>query len=281
MDCIFNVYKDPGTVSFNVIRYIRKRFNIRKCGYTGTLDPFASGVLPVFTGNFTKLIPFLNSAVKTYRFRVKWGYRTDTLDITGNEVKREPVQYIDAKSIEDAVNEHFTGEFMQTPPSFSAVKINGRHAYDYARSGEHVNIRPRRTSIHRFEIISTGKDGFSGIIDVPRGFYVRSFTDDLAGKLNTLGTLEELERLADGPFKSDNAVLLGRLMETDTTAVEYVMKDFMKIMKIDETQMNKLKNGQSLVMENYDQGKYLMMNSNSIVIAELMNGLMRPVRGIR
>lgn len=281
MDCIFNVYKLPGIVSFNVIRQVRKKFHIRKCGYTGTLDPFASGVLPVFTGNFTKLIPFLDSTVKTYRFTVQWGVRTDTLDITGNVIEKQELPAINQEAIMEAVNKHYHGKFMQIPPQFSAVKVNGKRAYQYARQGKEVSIKPRETEIVGFEVIDVSENGFTGIIEVPRGFYVRAFANDIAEKLNTLGTLTELIRLKDGPFIADNALTVDEIDEHKGIAVEDVMKDYMNIKNIDEEQMELLKRGQPIQAMSLDNMTCMLIAGESIVIGRASNGIMKPVRGIK
>lgn len=281
MDCIFNVYKPPGIVSFNVIRQLRKKFHIRKCGYTGTLDPFASGVLPVFTGNFTKLIPFLNSTVKTYRFTVQWGIRTDTLDITGKVIEKSKLPAINQEAIMDAVSKHFNGRFMQMPPQFSAVKVNGKRAYQYARQGKEVSIKPRETEIIGFEIIDVSENGFTGIVEVPRGFYVRAFAHDIGEKLNTLGTLTELIRLKDGPFIADNALTVDELNEHNGFAVKDVMKDYMNIMNIDEKQMEMLKKGQPIWAMNTGNMTCMLIAGESIVIGRASEGIIKPVRGIK
>ncbi len=282
MDCILNINKRSGTVSFDIVRQIRKAFHIKKCGYTGTLDPFASGVLPVFTGNFTKLIPHLTETRKRYRFNIALGYETDTLDLTGSVILEKPVYTLINEDISNIMQEHFMGARLQIPPQYSAIKINGKRAYKYARNNEYVDIKPRNVFMHGFNIESVYENGFTGVIEVSRGYYVRAFARDISEKLGTCGTLIELQRISDGIFNIETAHDIDSVSINRCMNIEEIMKHYMTIMIVDDNDMDKLMKGQVLMIKDIKKGKYLVMNEkrNHIVIAQSDLEIMRTIRGI-
>lgn len=279
MNLILNIYKESGLSSFDVIRHLRKSFGVRKFGFAGTLDPFATGVLPVFSESYTKLIPFLRTD-KEYSFTIRLGMSTDTMDITGNITDRADVPEITADIVSECVERHFLGTHMQTPPAFSALKIDGQRAYKLARKNGYVDMKPRETELKSFSINKADRDTVKGRISVSSGFYVRSFAAELAAKLGTAGTLEALERVRCGPFTSDKSLRMENVSENDSAGIEDVLDNMGKILMNDDDIM-KLRNGQSIEY-GFPDGRYLLMNESStnIIIGECSSGTMRTLRGI-
>ncbi len=281
MDLILNINKDPQISSFDIVRKLRKRLHIKKCGYTGILDPFASGVLPVFTGNFTKLIPFLNNKNKEYKFNIALGYQTDTLDITGKIVKEMDVPTTLTKNIiESVISKYFSGKIIQIPPVYSALKVNGERAYNLARKNIDIKLRPREVEIFSTKIESVYKNGFEGTMKVAKGFYVRSFARDIAEKLRTAGTLIQLKRLSDGEFRIDESINVESVKKSDTYDVLDLMENYMMIMTMNKNEIKNLRNGQSVFFNNNDNGLCIVTNyeRESIIIGYYENNALTPKR---
>ena len=201
--------KDSGIFSRTAGARTARLFQTKKFGHIGTLDPMASGVLPIAIGNATKMIPFveeINTSNKEYLFSVQFGFETDTLDTTGTTIKtggKTP-----SESEIQNVLPSFIGEQMQIPPIYSAVHINGERAYKIARGGEKIDLPPRK--IHIFELEYTGKtaDSFGFRVVCSRGTYVRSLARDIAQKLGTVATVDMIRRTKTVGFNIKNAVTL-------------------------------------------------------------------------
>ena len=201
--------KDSGIFSRTAGGRVARMFHTKKFGHIGTLDPMASGVLAIAIGNATKMIPFveeLNTPDKEYLFSVKFGFETDTLDITGKTIRDGGSIPSDAE-IENILPS-FIGEQMQTPPQYSAVHVGGVRAYEMARGGENVEIPPRK--IHIYELEYTGKSGdsFGFRVKCSRGTYVRAIARDIAKKLGTFAVADMIRRIKSGNFDIKNAVKL-------------------------------------------------------------------------
>ncbi len=281
MDLILNINKDPGITSFDIVRKLRKRLHTKKCGYTGILDPFASGVLPVFTGNFTKLIPFLNNKQKEYRFNIALGYQTDTLDITGKIVKEIQVPATLTKSmIESVLSKYFSGKIIQVPPIYSALRVNGKRAYNLARQNIDIKLKPREVEIFSTKIEAVHENGFEGTIKVAKGFYVRSFARDIAEKLNTAGTLIQLKRLTDGEFRIHESSNVESVKTTDTYDILDLMENYMMIMTMNKNEIENLRNGKSVFINNNSNGLCIITNyeRESIIIGYYENNVLMPKR---
>jgi tRNA pseudouridine55 synthase len=197
--------KPVGMTSTHAVAVVKRAFAAKKAGHAGTLDPLASGILPIALGEATKTVPFVMDGKKTYRFTVKWGAETDTDDAEGQIIARSDVRPSEAE-IRAALSQ-FTGVIMQTPPKYSAVKIAGERAYDLARAGEEVKIEPRQVEIERLDLIAM-PDGdhaeFSA--ECGKGTYVRAIARDLGRALGTYGHVVALRRVAVGPFMEAIAV---------------------------------------------------------------------------
>jgi tRNA pseudouridine55 synthase len=205
--------KPLGLTSTKALAIARRLLNANKAGHAGTLDPLASGVLPLAFGEATKTVPYLVEARKTYRFTVRWGAETTTDDAEG-PVARESALRPSRDAIIGALPA-FVGEIMQTPPAFSAVKVDGERAYDLARDGEEVALQPRVAHIHRLEVAET-LDPDHAVFEMVcgKGTYVRAFARDLGRVLGCLGHVRALSRLAVGPFSLKSAISLESLEES-------------------------------------------------------------------
>jgi len=200
------VNKPKNVSSFDVIRQLKKIFSIKRIGHAGTLDPLATGILPIAFGSATKTIPYLVSSKKEYRFSISWGIRTSTHDMEG-EVIDESNFAPSKEDILDAVS-NFKGEFYQRPPKYSAVKINGQRAYKLARSGIDFNIKEKKVKLYELIIKDHKKNKTEFLAKVGKGFYIRSLARDLCEKLATSGVIDSLERTELGQFSLENAFSL-------------------------------------------------------------------------
>jgi tRNA pseudouridine55 synthase len=206
------VDKPPGVTSHDVVAVVRAVTGLKKVGHTGTLDPFATGVLPLALGNATRLIQFLDEDRKVYDATVRLGAATDTGDPTGSVVAEGPVPAMDRARVE-AVLSTFLGQRMQVPPKYSAVKVAGRPLYDYARKGETVEVKARPIRIDAMELVSIEGPRVRVMIHCSRGTYARVLAEEIGEALGTFGHLEELRRVASGPFHLDASVGFSRIAE--------------------------------------------------------------------
>ncbi|MGE0595603.1 MAG: tRNA pseudouridine(55) synthase TruB [Hyphomonadaceae bacterium] len=204
--------KPEELTSTQAVSNVRRIFNAQKAGHAGTLDPLASGVLPIALGEATKTVPWLMEAEKTYLFSIKWGVSTDTQDREGKPVATSGVRP-SPEAIRAALA-GFLGEIDQVPPQFSAVKVEGERAYDLARAGEAVDLEPRRVVVHEAELLNTEGPDFAQIrIRSGKGFYIRALVRDLAAALGTEGHVWRLRRTAVGPFHEADSVTLDALTD--------------------------------------------------------------------
>ncbi|HZV85566.1 MAG TPA: tRNA pseudouridine(55) synthase TruB [Brevundimonas sp.] len=198
--------------STEAVSRVRRLFDAQKAGHAGTLDPLASGILPIALGEATKTVPFMMEAQKVYRFTVNWGLSTDTLDREGEVVARSDVRP-DVEAVRAALIA-FVGEIDQTPPRFSAIKVDGQRAYDLARDGAEFELAPRRVTIHAAAVTDApDADHVEITIRTGKGVYVRSLARDLAAALGAQGHVSALRRERVGPFSTENAVSLDFLTD--------------------------------------------------------------------
>lgn len=208
--CFIAVDKPPGVTSHDVVAMFRAVTGARKVGHTGTLDPFATGVLALAFGSATRLIGYLDEDLKVYDATIALGSATDTGDPTGEVVRTAPVPALTPASVE-AVLARFQGVMMQAPPRYSAVKVRGRPLYSYAREGLDVEAAPRPTRIDRIELIELGPESVRVKITCGRGTYARVLADDIARELGSAGHLSALRRTRTGPFTEERAISLPEL----------------------------------------------------------------------
>lgn len=204
--------KPENITSTDAVAQVRRVFNANKAGHAGTLDPLASGILPIALGEATKTIPFLMEADKAYLFTIRWGVSTATQDREGQITATS-----DARPTPDAVKvalAAFKGEVEQIPPAFSAIKVEGERAYDLARAGETVELKARTVLIHEAALLETpDADHATFSLRCGKGFYVRALVRDLAGALGVEGHVHRLRRTAVGPFAEARSVTLDALID--------------------------------------------------------------------
>jgi len=209
MDGVLVIDKPEGLTSHDVVAAARRLLGEKRIGHTGTLDPLATGVLPLACGRATRLVRFLSAAEKEYDATVLFGVTTDTLDVTGEEISR--AGGIPSRNALDAALRSFEGEQLQVPPAYSAKKVAGRRAYELARRDESVALDPVRVRVLRIGLLEYGNDRCRIVLTCSSGFYVRALVRDLGERCRTGATLEALRRTRSGDFTLDEAVDLGTL----------------------------------------------------------------------
>jgi tRNA pseudouridine55 synthase len=202
--------KPAGMTSTQAVGAVKRLFSCKGAGHAGTLDPLATGCLPIALGEATKTVPFVMDGRKVYRFSVRWGQERDTDDAEGRPVA-ESAARPDRAGIE-ALLPAFTGTLTQVPPRYSAIKVGGERAYDLARDGEAVTLAARPVEVHRFELVNcTDRDHAEFEAECGKGTYVRALARDLGRALGCLGHIAALRRQAVGPFGADDMISLERL----------------------------------------------------------------------
>lgn len=242
-----NLDKPAGVTSTQAVGKVRKLLNAQKAGHAGTLDPLATGILPIALGEATKTIPFCQDEMKTYRFTVKWGEQRNTDDSEGEVIEtsgKRPAR----KDIE-ALLPKYTGEIEQTPPQFSAIKVDGERAYDRARDGLHTEIKSRTVYIETFEILEMREDEADFRVLCGKGTYIRSLARDIGQDLGCFGYIKTLRRESVGPFTEKNAISLAKFEEMDHSAallpVETALDDI-PALDLTTEEVSRLRNGQKL-----------------------------------
>jgi len=211
--------KPKGMGSTDAVSKIKWLYGAEKAGHAGTLDPLASGMLPIALGDATKTVPYVQDGAKVYRFTVAWGQERTTDDLEG-EVTNTSASRPDEAAIRSLMPK-YTGVIMQTPPQFSAIKIAGNRAYDLAREGETVDIPAREVEIGRFELVGT-PDADTAVFEVEcgKGTYVRSLARDMGRDLGCYGHIAELRRTAVDPFTADDLVAFAAIEQAAATSGE-------------------------------------------------------------
>lgn len=210
MDGVLVVDKPSGRTSFDVVRDVRNLLKIKKVGHTGTLDPMATGVLPLCLGEATKIAGLLTESEKAYDAVIKLGAETDTLDAEGKVISESPVPPLTPALLE-SVLEKFRGSYLQTPPMYSAVKIGGKRLYELARKGEEVERVARPVTVHSLELRDFNATELTVSVACSKGFFVRTLAQELGRALGTGAHLKALRRTKSGPFSLAMAVPLDRL----------------------------------------------------------------------
>jgi tRNA pseudouridine55 synthase len=206
--------KPQGLTSTDVVNRLKRWFDAQKCGHGGTLDPLATGVLPIAFGAATKTVPYVMDGTKLYRFFIRFGEARDTDDADGQVVATSDARPTDARIA--AQLPAFLGDIMQVPPTFSAVKVAGERAYDLARAGAPPVLEPRPARVDRFELIGRpDADHAEFEVQSGKGVYMRALARDLALACGTLGHIVALRRLRVGPFSAAQAIPLDKLEPTE------------------------------------------------------------------
>jgi tRNA pseudouridine55 synthase len=256
-----------------------------KVGHGGTLDPLATGVLPIAVGEATKLAGRLLDSDKAYAFTIGFGIETDTLDAEGRELVRSPVR----PTITDvqAVLPRFTGAIQQVPPAFSALKLDGARAYDLARAGQEVTLASRSVTIHRLDITDGDAGSVTLAATVSKGTYIRSLARDIAHALGSVGHVTMLRRTKAGPFTLDRAISLDKLADAakggdleDMLLPLRAGLDDIPALTLTPDQAGLLRQGRILDGIAADDGQvFAMLDDVPIALAEVQSGQIRVVRG--
>lgn len=217
---ILNINKPEGWTSQDVVAKLRGRLHIRRVGHTGTLDPMATGVLPVCFGKATRIIEYYDDDFKTYEAEMKLGMVTDTLDITGTVLETKPVDV----SEEDVIQtiDSFRGWITQIPPKYSALKVNGKPLYKYAREGAEVEIKSRKIYVEDIQPVEVnlGENRILFRVTCSKGTYIRTICDDIGKKLGCGGTMTALQRTQSGCFRVEDARTLPEILEMTDEELE-------------------------------------------------------------
>lgn len=264
MNGIINVLKPPGMTSHDVVSYIRKISGIKKVGHTGTLDPGAAGVLPICIGKATKLVDYITAKDKTYICEITFGKETDTYDKYGKTLTEYKEQIsLDYGLLKKILKDNFTGDIEQIPPAYSAIKIDGKRAYDLARSGEEVNIPKREVTIYDNKLIRI-KDNTAIIkINCSKGTYIRSICYDI-GKITGYGAyMSFLLRVKTGVFDIKNAIPISDITKEN---IKNVMLTMDSVLEFEEITLNDIEtkrfiNG-ALVNKKISNGMYKVYSDN-------------------
>lgn len=213
MDGIVIVDKPQGWTSQDVTARLRRVFGTRRIGHGGTLDPMATGVLPVFVGRATRAVEFFEHAEKTYETVLRLGITTDTEDMTGTVLTEENVSFTEEQLQETLAA--FQGEILQVPPMYSALKVNGQKLCNLARKGKTVERQPRPITIHELTLVERGENTLRLRVRCSKGTYIRTLCKDIGEKLGCGGCMESLRRVAAGEYTIDEAVPLQTLLDTE------------------------------------------------------------------
>ncbi|QOD38869.1 tRNA pseudouridine(55) synthase TruB [Candidatus Wolbachia massiliensis] len=279
-----NLDKPIGISSAQAVARVKKIFCIKKAGHLGTLDPLASGVLPIALGEATKTIPYLSCDLKAYNFTIKWGEQRTTDDLDGDIIRTS-----DIKPEYNQINcviKNFVGKITQTPPQFSAVKIKGIRAYKLARSGQKVNIKPRPVQVHQLVLISvdTVNNSADFAMLCGSGVYVRSIARDLGIALDCFGHITKLRRTMVGNFRENESVTIEQLTKKrgDIIPIELALESMFKV-RISAEEVGKIKKGQEIVLNNLRNLKNYdicctMMGNVPIAICSFIYGCVKPIR---
>lgn len=213
MDGIIIINKEKNYTSHDIVAIVKKTLG-QKVGHTGTLDPDATGVLPLLIGKATKIAKYLENHDKVYQAILKLGIKTDTADITGTILKRENIKMLTKQQVEEVFSS-MLGKIKQTPPMYSAIKIHGKKLYEYARQGKQVQVQPREIEIYDLTVnqIKGNENEITFTIHCSKGTYIRTFCEQIAQKLGTIGCMKQLNRLQVGEFSINNSITISELQQ--------------------------------------------------------------------
>lgn len=279
MNGVIVVNKEKGYTSRDVVNIVGKCLGTKKIGHTGTLDPMATGVLVLCVGKGLKLVEMMMNHDKEYVAKIKLGIETDTLDVTGKVLRREDVFNVSREDVL-RVLEGFVGKQTQVVPKYSAIKVNGKKLYEYARNGEDVELPVKDIEIYSIELIGDVVDNSFFIkCCVSKGTYIRSLVRDIGYKLGTIASLEGLERISLSKFNISDSYTVGDIENGNykVLSIQDVV-DFPKVI-VDGDMKKKVKNGQ--VMNSFfDEDKVLVCDDNEVlaIYQKMDNGLVKPYR---
>lgn len=234
--------KEPGLTSKDVSTKVGQFFHTKKVGHIGTLDPFASGLLIVMVNKATKTLICFEDFPKRYIATIKLGEYKDSMDTEGTTIETLPIPELNKKTIEKTLNS-FLGKSMQTVPLTSAVHVNGKRLYEYARKGQEVELPTREIEVFDIKLVDFTKDEITFEAYVSKGTYIRALGADIAKELGCVGYLNALRRVSTGPFDVKEAVKLSNLKEEDVKPIGETLSRFINTKVVDEKEATDIKNG--------------------------------------
>lgn len=284
--------KPVGMTSTQAVARVKRLMNANKAGHAGTLDPLASGLLPIALGEATKTVSYIMDGRKVYRFAVRWGEQTTTDDTEGEVIATSDHRPSEGDIVE--ILPEFTGEIMQTPPQFSAIKLQGERAYDLARAGETVALEARPIEVHRLLLIDVEEDGVAVFdCECGKGTYVRALARDMGIRLGTRGHVVSLRRLLVGPFGENDMVPIEEIEELaesgDISAprstmlpVDTALADLPQV-AVNRDMAARLRRGQSIILRGRDApvsepDVAIFADGELVAIAEAEQGELVPKR---
>lgn len=274
MDGIILIDKPKGVTSHDIVYKVKKLLN-EKVGHTGTLDPNATGVLPLLVGRGTKLSKYLINHDKTYIVTLKLGEKTDTADSEGKVIEKKEVSkevFSKEKLLQTFSN--FTGKILQTPPIYSAIKVNGKKLYEYARKGQEIEIKPREIEIYKISLIEINQiaNTIEFEVSCSKGTYIRSLCEDIAKELNTVGYMKELRRVQVGEFLIKDSITVEDLQKNEDNK-DFILSHFIdlqkyfakfRIIELSQKEARKFLNGVKL-SSNKENGIYRVQSENKLI----------------
>ena len=267
MDGILLIDKNSDITSRKTCDFISKKFNEKRVGHIGTLDPFATGLLIVMLGKGNKCAQFLDDATKRYEATIKLGEKTDSLDTEGEVILKKDIPNLTKEKIIEVLNS-FLGKQKQTPPMTSAVHVNGKKLYEYARKGVEVDRPSRDIEIKEIELIDFKEDEITFEALVSKGTYIRVLGSDIAERLGTVGHLKALRRIEIASFNVNKAIKMEDTKEENVISIFDFLKEEARVHEVDEELENKIKNGLRKYLPLSYKDKYvLIVNKNKDVIA--------------
>ena len=278
--------KDSSMTSADVVRRVKRILHPQKIGHAGTLDPLATGILPLALGEATKTVSYITDAIKEYEFTIRWGEERTTDDSEGDIVKTSALRPVEKDIIKEIPG--FIGEVEQIPPQFSALKVDGQRAYKLARAGKPVKLKPRMVKIDTFEPISgqNDKDHASFHVICGKGTYIRALARDLGRKLQCFGHITAIRRTVVGPFSQSRAFSLAKLDDLSHSArvLEALIPvmtalDDIPALAITKDEAWRIKNGQLIRLPTKKSGTVcLTLDKTLVALATVEDGETKPLR---
>ena len=286
--------KPQGLTSTDAVNRVKRLYQAQKAGHAGTLDPLATGILPIAFGEATKTVPYVVDGEKSYRFSVTWGAETDTDDVDGKVTKTADAR--PERAAIEAILADFTGDIQQTPPQYSAIKVDGERAYDLAREGQVFELAARTVTVHELRLTEHAPDSTVSTLecDCGKGTYVRSIARDMGRRLGCLGHVTVLRRTRVGPFTESAAISLDKLIEIANSAagrdglmvslrpVETALDDIpaLSVTPADAARLNR---GQPILIRGAGAPiltgpAYALCKGSLVAIGEIQQGELHPLR---
>ena len=281
MNGIVIIDKPQGWTSQDVTARLRRVFNTKRIGHGGTLDPMATGVLPVFVGRATRGVEFFEHAEKTYETELRLGITTDTEDITGTVLTRCDA-FVTGAQLEQVLQQ-FRGEIMQVPPMYSALKVNGQKLCDLARKGKEVERKPRPITIHELTLLGMEDDSIRLRVRCSKGTYIRTLCKDIGQALGCGGCMAALRRVSAGEYTIEESVPLETLLESENPEVYLRTVDTMfrnyPTVSLSEKQTLRCRNGNSFSVK-MENGTYRAYSQNGefLMMAKVEDGVMSTIK---